>query len=106
MSSVLILITNWPFYDLHENSRPGRMRRWPSPVGPAGLMKALPPFDVMTRTDEESSSSLDLMHLPPIVCVCACVCSRVRVCDCVVVQRGHLFLESNLESCAQPQREI
>lgn len=53
------------------------MQRWPAPVGPVGLMKALPPFDVMTRTDEESSSSLDLMHLPPIVCV------RVYVRECV-----------------------
>lgn len=38
-------------------------------------------FDVMTRTDEESSSSLDLMHLLPMVCVCARVDS-FRVCDC------------------------
>lgn len=56
-------------------------------------------FDVMTRTDEESSSSLHLMHLLPIMCMCASAC----LCVCVTAsdRRGHLFLESHLESWAQ-----
>lgn len=46
-------------------------------------------FDVVTRTDEESSSSLDLMHLPPMVCVYARV--DLCVCGCVFTSSGDIY---------------